>query len=122
MPEINGNYTKKPISVDKVDKIESKQVIKNDEADNKKDFDLGANPAELIGRSQVKNKKIDNVNNDMEVYMNNPEIAKRVMEISELMEAEFKKKGLAHPYEKACTAMPVIEGEFCGYWQHYHKP
>ena len=65
--------------------------------------DFSDNKAEALGRSMLF-KGADNVNHDLKVLLNNPEIAENSDEMFEAAYAAALEAGLENPYEQAATA------------------
>ena len=65
--------------------------------------DFSDNKAEALGRSMLF-KGADNVNHDLKVLLNNPEIAENSDEMFEAAYAAALEAGLENPYEQAASA------------------
>ena len=65
--------------------------------------DFSDNKAEALGRSMLF-KGADNVNHDLKVLMDNPQIAENSDEIFEVAYAAAVDAGLENPYEEAASA------------------
>jgi len=113
MTEINKNdamvniQTAKAASVKKEEPVAAKKI---EDTDTKQLQDLGNNPQEAIGRSQV--AKADNLANDMKVLKNNPEIVMHADEFFDYTLAQLTKEGQPEAYEKACLATAQFINEF----------
>lgn len=80
-----------------------------------KEIDLNANPAEAIGRSQVKRR--DGFQQDMKFFIAHPEAAQRIIEFADILKENLEKSGAKNSYEMACEGMPVFQEEFAGYYK-----
>lgn len=103
MSEINGpNFSINQVNFTSLQKqpIDTPQGVKEEEEPKLKDF---SDPkAEALGRSMLV-KDADNVNNDLKVLVNNPQIADNSDDMFETAYKAAVDAGLEHPYEEAAT-------------------
>lgn len=112
MTEINSNSQNINIQKNTQIKREKKQIASDAKlADEKKQVqDLGNNPSEMIGRSQV--TKADNLASDMKTFKNNPQLIMHADEFFDYALNEFSKQGRADAYEQAVLATAQFVNEF----------
>ena len=106
MSEINGpKFSVNQVNFQGIQKNSTEipqEIIEND-TPQLKDF---SNPAEYLGRSQVKYSNVnfkgtDNTENDLKILMENPEIAKNSDKIFETAFKAMQDAGIENPYEEA---------------------
>ncbi len=114
MTEINNNDAMKNIQPVKpvvpAAKAEAAPAANLEEVAAKQLQDLGNNPQEAIGRSQV--AKADNLAHDMDVLKNNPKLVQHADEFFDYTLAQLEKEGKPDAYEKACLATAQFINEF----------
>ena len=91
-------------------KAEAAAAANLEEAATKQLQDLGNNPQEAIGRSQV--AKADNLAHDMDVLKKNPKLVQHADEFFDYTLTQLEKEGQADAYEKACLATAQFINEF----------
>ena len=114
MTEINKNDAMNNIPAVKpaapAPKADALPAANLEENSTKQLQDLGNNPQEAIGRSQV--AKADNLAHDMEVLKNNPKLVQHADEFFDYTLAQLEKEGRPDAYEKACLATAQFINEF----------
>lgn len=114
MTEINNNDISKNINIQKNTQVKREETPIASDAkiadDAKKVQDLGNNPSEMIGRSQV--AKADNLASDMKTFKNNPQLIMYADEFFDYTLNEFNKQGKPDAYEQAILATAQFVNEF----------
>ncbi len=108
MSEINGpKISVNQINFQGVQKSADSVVDENiEESSLPQITDFSDSKAEALGRSMLF-KGVDNVNNDLKVLLDNPQIAENSDEIFETTYKVAQAQGLENPYEEASTASTV---------------
>lgn len=114
MTEINNNEIGKNINIAKSTPIKKEDVsfgAENKAEENTKQVqDLGNNPQEAIGRSQV--AKADNLKSDLKTFKNNPDLVMHADQFFDYTYEQLSKEGREDAYEQAVLATAQFVNEF----------
>ena len=110
MSELNGpNFGVNQVNFKQIQKTNVEamaELLPDSEEKNKQITDFSNSKAEALGRSMLF-KGVDDVNHDLKVLLENPDIAKNSDEIFETTFKAAQAAGMENPYEEAASASTV---------------
>lgn len=107
IPKNTPSIPQQPQKVEQIVKTDNVQeVAQQPVAETKEIKEIPENPAD---RSAV---KVDNLENDIKVFVSNPELAAKALEVAELAEKRYAEAGIENAEVKALAVSKAFVEEF----------